>query len=348
MENPLYRFSTQGYPADQRFEVWRDEVNAIFEVNIAKSASPAFNYQLTTCYLGAFLMGCGTWEGAESPVPYGVQRSGQMIRRDGLDHYYICLGLSHSINGTAGRAPLATSHSQIYVLDLARELDSVITAGDTIILTVPRDVLAPHIGNKDIHGLVLNGGLSGLLADHMRALRARSANFNVAEIPYIQQATLAMLAAAITPCLTNLKSAETEIDRSLLLRARKLIAEHLERPDLTPAFLCKALGVSRACLYRLFEKESGVAAYIQARRLDTIRAILQEHGGVHHRVSKLAFQFGFKSESHFSRSFKKAFGYSPRDARDYVVMPLPSDNARPVALHTGFSLRTVINKMALE
>ncbi|MDL2185881.1 helix-turn-helix domain-containing protein [Pseudomonas sp. ChxA] len=345
MENASYSFSTQPYPPRQRFEVWREEVNALFDVRIGESESIAFNYRLTTCYLGALLMGCGVWEGTQKPVHYDVKRSAQMIRRDGLDHYYICLGLSHSINGLAGQAPLVACHSQIYVLDLAQQLDCVITAGDTIILTVPRDLLAAQLGNKDIHGLVLRGGLSDLLADHMRALRARSASFKSDETLYIQQATLAMVAAAITPSIPNLKSAETEIDRSLFNRARNLIEQHLLNPDLAPAFICRHMGISRAGLYRLFEQESGVAAYIQRRRLDKIRAILQGDSNVQHRTSGLAFQFGFKSESHFSRSFKKAFGYSPKEARDCLIASEHFGSAGQTSVHTGFSLRTVLDQM---
>ena len=218
MENALYTFSTQPYPARQRFEVWREEVNAIFDINIGEPQSSAFNYRLVTSYLGALLMGCGTWDGVGEPVQYKVKRSSQMIRRDSLDHYYICLGLSHSISGLAGRAPLAAGNSQIYMLDLARELDCVITAGDTIILTIPRDLLTARLGNKDFHGLVLQGGMSDLLADHMRALRHRLPSFDSNDIPHVQQATLAMVSAAIAPSMANLKDAEAEIDRASRLQ----------------------------------------------------------------------------------------------------------------------------------
>lgn len=153
MENALFTVSTEPYPPRQRFEVWREEVNAIFDITINESGSSTFGYRLTTRYLGALLMG-GAWDGSGEPVQYSVKRSSQMIRRDALDHYYICLDLSHSIKGSAGRASLATGNSQIYVLDLARELDCLITAGDTIILTIPRDLSTSRLGNKDlrVHG----------------------------------------------------------------------------------------------------------------------------------------------------------------------------------------------------
>ncbi|NWC53347.1 AraC family transcriptional regulator, partial [Pseudomonas tolaasii] len=88
MENPLFTFTTQPYPPRQRFEVWREEVNAIFDITISEPESSAFNYRLATGYLGSLLMGSGAWDGAGEPVPYRVKRSTQMIRRDSLDHYY--------------------------------------------------------------------------------------------------------------------------------------------------------------------------------------------------------------------------------------------------------------------
>lgn len=347
MDNPLYTFSTQPYLPRHRFDVWREEVNAIFESTIDEPHTSAFNYSLTTSYLGALLMGCGTWNGVGAPVQYTVKRSSQMIRRDGLDHYYLCLGLTHSINGSAGREPLVASHAQIYVLDLARELDCVITAGDTIILTIPRDLLTAQLGNKDFHGMVLQGGLSGLLADHMRALRHRLPSFKTDDIPYVQQATLAMVSAAIAPSLANLKAAETEIDRSLLNRAMHLIEQHLRTPDLSPAFICRHLGVSRAHLYRLFANESGVAAYIQWRRLNQAKTVIQTDHSTRHRISGVAFQFGFKSEAHFSRAFKKAFGYSPTQAREWATAH-PLDEVNPRQKDTEFSLRNILGQMKQE
>ncbi|WP_254865956.1 helix-turn-helix domain-containing protein [Pseudomonas fluorescens] len=342
MENPLFTFTTQPYPPRQRFEVWREEVNALFDITISEPESSAFSYRLSTGYLGSLLMGCGTWDGAGEPVQYKVKRSTQMIRRDGLDHYYLCLGLSHSINGSAGRTALAAGNSQVYILDLARELDCLITAGDTVILTIPRDLLAPALAHKDVHGQVLQGGLSELLADYLRALKHRLPTLAPAEIPHAQQATLAMVSAALAPTLANLQNAGQEIDHTLFNRARHIIEQHLRNPELSPVFLCKHLGISRAQLYRLFSHESGVAAYIQQRRLNRARLIIQNDNGTRHRVSGLAFQLGFKSDAHFSRSFKQAFGYSPRDARD---LNTTAQAAGRESRHTGFSLRNILGQM---
>ncbi|MGF6771678.1 AraC-like DNA-binding protein [Paraburkholderia sp. GAS199] len=344
--NPyFYRFCTDAYPTEQRFEVWRDEVNAIFDVEIDKSLSPSFNYDLATGYIGSLLMGCGTWAGQREPVPYGVKRSSQMIRRDGLDHYYLCLGITHSLAGYAARTPINAEASKIYVLDLARELDSEIVAGDTLILTIARDSLAPAIRSADLHGLVLQGPLSSLLGDHLFALRRQLAHLTPADMPYIEQATLALVSAALAPSVQTLADAETEINEAVMQRVRAYIDQHLSSPDLTPLQICRDVGISRAQLYRLFSRESGVAAYIQQRRLAKIRQILESAAGRKQRVSTLAFQYGFKSESHFSRSFKQAFGYSPSEARDRAASPATRAPSARQAGRAAGSLRDVLDRL---
>jgi AraC-like DNA-binding protein len=345
--NPyIYRFCTDHYPREQRFEAWRDEVNAIFSVDIDKSVSERFNYDLTTGYLGSLLIGCGSWAGEREPVNYAVRRSTQMARQDGLDHLYVCLGMTHSIAGYAARTPLNAQTSKIYVLDLARELDSEIVAGDTVILTIARDLLEPRIRSANLHGAVLQGPISMLLADHMLALRRQLPHLSPADLPYLERATLAMVSAALAPSVETFEAAEPPINQALLERVRRYIDANLTSPDLTPLAICRDVGISRAQLYRLFARESGVAAFIQQRRLAKIRQILESGQGRAQRLSTLAFRYGFKSESHFSRSFREAFGCSPSEARERGVARRSGDQAsRERAQPPLGSLRDVLDNL---
>ncbi len=344
--NPyLFHFSTDAYSEDQRFDVWRDEVNAIFDVGIEKPASQRFNYNLSTGYIGSLLMGCGTWAGEDDPVAYSVKRPSQMIRRDGLDHFYLCLGITHSLSGYAARATINAEPSKIYILDLARELDSEIIAGDTIILTIARDLLDPRIKSANLHGTVLEGALSTLLGDHMHALRRQLPNLAPAEMPYVEQATLAMVSAALAPCIATLADAENEINQTVFNRVRRFIDANLKSADLTPSLICRDVGISRAQLYRLFSRESGVVSYIQQRRLDKIRQILESPAGAGYRISTLAFGYGFKSESHFSRTFRQAFGYSPREARDRGSSFEKSASSPTDTAQYAGSLKEVLGKL---
>ncbi len=344
--NPyFYRFCTDLYPAEQRFEVWRDEINAIFDVDIEKSLAPRFNYDLSTGYVGSLLVGCGKWAGQREPVAYGVKRSAPMIRRDGLDHFYLCLGITHSLSGYAARTPIHAEASKIYVLDLARELDSEIVAGDTMILTIARDLLSPQVRSADLHGAILQGPLATLLGDYLLALQRQLPHLSPTDMPHAEQATLAMVSAALAPSVQTLAEAEVEIDRTVMLRVRAYIDAHLKSADLTPLQICRDVGISRAQLYRLFSRETGVSAYIQRCRLEKIREVLEAGGARKQRLSTLAFQYGFKSESHFSRSFRQVFGCSPSEARERATA---RDSRASASRHTAGqagSLRDVLDRM---
>jgi AraC-like DNA-binding protein len=100
----------------------------------------------------------------------------------------------------------------------------------------------------------------------------------------------------------------------VLTRARAYIQHNLLEPSLNPARISEALGVSRSTLYRLFEPLGGVTGYVWERRLQLARAALLDPKRVR-RISEIAFQCGFSSEAHFSRSFRKAFNIRPSDLR---------------------------------
>jgi AraC-like DNA-binding protein len=57
-----------------------------------------------------------------------------------------------------------------------------------------------------------------------------------------------------------------------------------------------------------------VAAFIQKRRLRRIHAILADARD-RRPIAEIAYQFGFPSGAHFSRVFRRTYGYSPREVR---------------------------------
>jgi AraC-like DNA-binding protein len=142
-----------------------------------------------------------------------------------------------------------------------------------------------------------------------------------------------------------LADAENEINQTVFNRVRRFIDANLKSADLTPSLICRDVGISRAQLYRLFSRESGVVSYIQQRRLDKIRQILESPAGAGYRISTLAFGYGFKSESHFSRTFRQAFGYSPREARDRGSSFEKSASSPTDTAQYAGSLKEVLGKL---
>jgi AraC-like DNA-binding protein len=97
-------------------------------------------------------------------------------------------------------------------------------------------------------------------------------------------------------------------DRAVRERITRFIEQNLGSNELTPRMICRHIGVSRTQLYRLFADSSGVARYIRTRRLLKARATLISSAD---GVANVAHACGFSSHAHFSRVFKRHFGYTP-------------------------------------
>jgi AraC-like DNA-binding protein len=107
-----------------------------------------------------------------------------------------------------------------------------------------------------------------------------------------------------------------------LLRAqiREYIDAHLADRDLTPSTIAGDHFISRSYLDRLFEGEdAGVWETIRTRRLDRARRDLVDEGLAGESILEIATRWGFASASHFSRSFRAAYGRSPRDVRQAAL-----------------------------
>jgi AraC-like DNA-binding protein len=104
--------------------------------------------------------------------------------------------------------------------------------------------------------------------------------------------------------------------RVLFLQTQRYIETRLADPDLSPGTIAAAQHISTRYLHRLFEEAgTSVTAWIRTRRLEHARRDLADpaHGSA--SVSAVAARWGLVDASHFSRSFKEAYGQTPREYR---------------------------------
>lgn len=118
--------------------------------------------------------------------------------------------------------------------------------------------------------------------------------------------------------LTHGLAAAEEAARKPYLKARaeamqRFIDAHLDDPEIGPAQLAAAFGLSRAAVFRALEPFSGVAAAIAGRRMARAYRVLAAAEPRRGLVSAVADRCGYTDPAHFCRVFRRHFDLSPGD-----------------------------------
>ncbi|WP_371259221.1 helix-turn-helix domain-containing protein [Bradyrhizobium sp. WSM1743] len=204
--------------------------------------------------------------------------------------------------------------------DLAQTLETRATAFENVTMVVPRPMFGNHLLRvDDLHGLVLPGSgvIARLLAGHLTALFEFAPRMTLDECQSVVEGTVSLLAA----CLRNeLERGDAAADHTVaaspsLMRIRQYIEAGLAREDLSANSIAAHFGLSRASLYRLFAPVGGIADYIRGRRLHRAFFDLANSGARGPRISEVARRWQLGTDAHFTRSFKAAYGITPRAAR---------------------------------
>ncbi len=128
----------------------------------------------------------------------------------------------------------------------------------------------------------------------------RSTSFSDAPAPDTRRSLAAV------PVETLLAPPRSEPARA---RAERVIEERLGSAMLTVANLCRWTGMSRSSLYRLFDRDGGVQAFIRTRRLARVAEELRDREAG--RVAEIAERWGFCDAAYLARVFREVHGVTP-------------------------------------
>ncbi|MDR7039916.1 AraC-like DNA-binding protein [Methylobacterium sp. BE186] len=302
---PRLDYLTTGLPNAEAYEVWKGVVGALFEPHPFHPTQ-----RLPTGSASGVVVG--------DMIVARVVFTAQCFRRDRAliertpDHFLFHLYNVGGFNGRISGHETTIWSAQVALIDLRLEVNTHAASSDTISLIVPRSLL-PGIGEAGLPPR-LEPARNRLLAAHLAALRERSAHLEEADVPEVVARTQEVLTTLLDPSRPIDRLETPALDRSLLALAEQAIRANLASPDLSPEWLATELGISRASLYRLFAPYGGIMRSVQERRLLAVRAALSDPLETR-LLSRLAADFGFQSEAHFSRSFRAQFGSTASEFR---------------------------------
>lgn len=240
-----------------------------------------------------------------------VTRSPEDIRRDPRDYFMLWLMLDGQIGLAQNGRSAVMRPGDLFIYDQSRpfalDFDPYTRA---LMATIPRSLLnqrfplAHQLGGRKIAADSTTGPLAGSLMTELYRLDHASAE------------VASRLGASALDMLVTAMEAEADggiqpaDHRNRLTGAKRFILANLDDPHLDIERIARSQDVAPRTLYRLFAAEGTTPIrWLWQQRLAASFKALSE--GKISKVTDAALSYGFSDVSHFSRSFKAAFGHAP-------------------------------------
>jgi AraC-like DNA-binding protein len=315
---PSFGFSSEQMGTEDNIAAWRQTTATLFEVDeLAAGEAQPFRADLRSYAMGSVLLGMSRASGQR------FRRTAATIARSGIDHIILQLYVTGGYEGVAGETAIRVEPGDLCVLDLAQTFETRARAFENVTLVVPRPLFDTRLLQvEDLHGLVLAGdsALALLLARHLSALLEYAPRMTLGECQAAVEGTVALISACLRGELERRDADRSVTANASLFRIRQHIEARLSDPDLSADTIAQHFGLSRASLYRLFTPIGGIAEYIRSRRLHRAFFDLASTNSRGLRISEVARRWQLGSDAHFTRSFKAAYGITPRAAREAALL----------------------------
>jgi AraC-like DNA-binding protein len=262
-------------------------------------------------------------------------RTAEMARQDGRVWILVLLLKSGTMTFAIddGAKEQTMRQGEVAVFDTLRDFASDGSAMDSITCAISRRVFAQAASEPPLHhGLIVEGAWGRLLADYLLSFVRQLPELNADDASSLTGAFVGLLTAALRATQPTGNAPISKSVSTARQRVESYIDQNLSSDQLTSECICEKLALSSSSLYRAFAHAGGITAYIRKRRLEVIHALLNATPGGS-SIGDIARQYGFVSAAHFSRAFRKQFGFSPRTARlGPVLVQPPLEDADEVAL----------------
>lgn len=292
----------------ERFEFWHDVGSLIHRPVRSAYARPSQVAVRATLKLSE----CCVLGRMTSSDQY-FERTEQMIKADHIDSFLLVLLEQGSIQWAAQGKDYHAQVGDLLLLDNHEICQSTWTAHQQLYAVLPRDLVAAPRWKEPGQRVLRSGRPCAVILCHY--LRTMWESQKAAGLGSMQQlaqglASLIRLYFSDEVPLLDTASFPGPIKESI----KRWIKDHLHNPGLDAAQICSAFFLSRSALYELFKPEGGIRTYVQTCRLERARLILTSPD-CQASISSIASQLGFSRLSSFSRSFRDAWGMTPREAR---------------------------------
>lgn len=248
-----------------------------------------------------------------------LERSIARISTDQVRDYAFHVFVEGGLESISGRHPHGgdiPATASLVALDMNQPTRMQRSACRVLTVFAPAALVATIVPDPDaMHGRVMENRtpLTRLLVQHVTSLADSLPGMSADEAQSALRTSAELLVAAFGKEARLTGNARAAARAAMVSQVKRYIRANLHQDELSPESLIRALQLPRTTLYRMFQHEGGLGAYIRNLRLH--EAAHELVGFPHMAVTDIAYGLGFKSPSDFTRAFRRAYEFSPQDFR---------------------------------
>lgn len=311
--------TTAGLPQRERFDFWREAVYKKVGIDSQPLSRQQFFGELTTARVN---------EGfAFTHLRCRGHRCGwtHFIGKETVHVSAVFRGKSWSVQD--GREVVLVPGDFRFVDSTRPFSETMDDEYEVLTLGLPREMWLRRIGSTEqITARAVRGNtyLGGLVFNFFRQLFPGISAAEPGTVDHLAEVSLALVNALADTLMQDESRGSGRI--LLLSRAKTLIEQNLDDPNLNPEKVAQALRISARYLRELFQEQgTSVCRWIWDRRVEKCRQRLSDPLLAGQGISEIAFGCGFNDFAHFSRRFKATFLMSPTEFRR-KQLPVNRDN----------------------
>jgi AraC-like DNA-binding protein len=315
----IVRFSTDDLPEKHRAEIWREHFGpSIFKVEIEPPPPDTpLKVDMATRSLPGLQLLSGLY------APGGMIRTRRLIAEDGNDDFILRINTSGAvIVSGAGRE---VDHGFGAVLTNAAEASALHrpTFGGSTVIRIPRSVLSALVIDVDditMRPIPPHMNSLNLLIDYTNALLSDDMLEMLPKLRHLvvnQVTDLVALTLGATRDAAHIAE-NRGVPAARLYAAKAYVTENSSRQTLSVADVARHLGLSNRQVQRLFENDGTTFSnFLLDYRLACAHRMLFNSQYLDWSIGRIADCSGFNDLSYFGRCFRKRYGCTPRDARNF-------------------------------
>ncbi len=307
-------FSTEDVHPRDRFAYWHEVARAKF---IGHDAVPESRLAFEATIQAGEVSDIGIVEFENAPVAF--VRAARHISKTGDDAVLVLRQNSGAQVLERNGCEVLLESGDVAVFDPVIPYKGRSLPGSgSVILKVPRRALEARAGGVADHLICINRSHPecAFASSFLAVLPTHAAGMRAAAQDLVREQTLDLLAVALARTMEATRPRLSSARALALTRIRGAIEARLMDPQLDSAAVAKAAGISVRYANAVLAREgTSVRRLVQERRLERCRKALGDTMHAHRTVSQIAFAWGFSDLTHFSRSFRAAYGMLPSEYR---------------------------------